>query len=324
MSMKKISVLLVILSATFSMSVLAQGICSPPCTPDASCEDVLNPGEICPEVLPTANVGIYYDETVTVIPPSQYQGFPIVSAVRIDQVNGLPEGMTWCKSADKFTVTTPATRYCCQITGTPVTPGVYPLTLLITPFIGPVPSSQITDDTSLVVIVLPAPPSAAFSSGGINTIEIGTNIEFYDESTNSPTAWAWTFEGGNPNASTEQNPIVNYPNPGTFDVSLTAYNAGGENSITMTDYITVSSGSGIEAQLYSNIKVYPNPATHEITVEAVNLESVTIVDVLGKIVYSQNTSSEKEVIDISSLLKSNYFVKVKTAEGEITKSITIK
>ncbi|MDD3685611.1 MAG: T9SS type A sorting domain-containing protein [Bacteroidales bacterium] len=323
--MKKISVLLVILSATFSMSVLAQGICSPPCTPDASCEDVLNPGEICPEVLPTANVGIYYDETVTVIPPSQYQGFPIVSAVRIDQVNGLPEGMTWCKSADKFTVTTPATRYCCQITGTPVTPGVYPLTLLITPFIGPVPSSQITDDTSLVVIVLPAPPVAAFSSGWLNTIEIGTNIEFSDESTNSPTAWAWVFEGGNPPTSIEQNPVVNYTTVGVYDVTLTAYNEGGENTIIMSDYLTVvNTPSEINSSLNNNIKIYPNPATHEITVEAANLESITIVDVLGKVVYSQNAASEKEVIDISSLLKANYFIKVKTGEGEITKSITIK
>jgi hypothetical protein len=321
--------LLLIAAFAFSFAINAQ-ICNPPCTPDPTCVDTENPGEVCPLVLPPATEGVYYDETVTVIPPASYQGLPVIHSIKITNVTGLPEGMSWCKSQDIFLVTTPATRYCCQLYGTSNQVGEYPLTLTIVPYINvfgvPVAQTAMTDDTSLTVIVLPyvAPPTAAFSADA-TTVESGANVTFQDESSNDPTAWAWTFEGGNPPASTDQYPVVNYPAEGIYDVTLTAYNAGGENSITMTDYITVvNTPSDIDDSFFANVKVYPNPATHEITVEAANLESVTIVDVLGKVVYSQNAKTEKEVIDISSLLKANYFIKVKTAEGEITKSITIR
>lgn len=330
--MKRITTILTIALTVFSLSVFAQNICDPPCTPSTECEDLLNPGEICPEILPTAMETVYYDETVTVIPPSTFNlggtDYDIYQ-IRIDAVNGLPDGMTWCKSQEMFVVEDPYVRYCTQLKGTPTVAGEYQLTLLITPYYNffgnPVALPQQTDDTSLVLVVLPyvEAPDAAFNADA-TSIQAGGNVTFTDASTNNPTAWAWIFEGGNPLSSTEQNPVVNYPTVGVYDVTLTAYNAGGENSITMTDYITVSSGSGIESQLSNKVKVYPNPATHEITVEAANLESITIVDVLGKVVYTQNAASEKEVIDISSLLKANYFIKVKTGEGEITKSITIK
>lgn len=322
--------LLLIAAFAISLAINAQ-ICNPPCTPDPTCIDTENPGEVCPLVLPVAYQGQLYDEAVTVIPPPSYQGLDVIHSIKITNVTGLPEGMSWCKSQDVFLVTSPATRYCCQLYGTPEQVGEYPLTLTIVPYINvggfPWEQDPMTDDTSLTIVVLPyiAPPTAAFSSGGLTSIEINTNIQFSDESSNDPTAWAWTFEGGNPPTSTDQNPLVTYPNVGVFDVSLTAYNAGGENSITMTDYITVvNTPSDIDNSLLGKVKVYPNPATHEITVEAANLESITIVDVLGKVVYSQNAASEKEVIDISSLLKANYFIKVKTGEGEITKSITIR
>ncbi len=76
--------------------------------------------------------------------------------------------------------------------------------------------------------------------------------------------------------------------------------------------------------MYQKVKIYPNPASQQITVEAENLISVSILDMLGKVVLSLNANNPKEVIDISGLGNANYFVKITTAEGEITKSISIK
>ena len=182
-----------------------------------------------------------------------------------------------------------------------------------------------TDDTSLMIIVLPQidPPVAAFNAS-TTTAETGTDIDFTDLSTNSPTAWSWTFEGGTPPNSSDQNPTVQWSAEGVYDVSLTAINDGGENTLTMTDYITIDNGTGIFSDIANNVKIYPNPASTEIIVEAEGLISVTIVDILGKVVYTVNTKSEKEVINISNLNKASYFVKVKTTTNEITKSITIK
>ena len=60
---------------------------------------------------------------------------------------------------------------------------------------------------------------------------------FGDRSTNSPTAWSWNFGDGN--TSTVQNPTHLYNAVGTYTVALTAYNASGNNTCTMTNLVTI-------------------------------------------------------------------------------------
>lgn len=67
-------------------------------------------------------------------------------------------------------------------------------------------------------------------------------VTFTDLSTGNPTSWLWTFSGGNPSTSTDQNPIVTYDTPGTYDVQLVATNAFGTGTtIIKNDFITISS-----------------------------------------------------------------------------------
>jgi lysyl endopeptidase len=84
----------------------------------------------------------------------------------------------------------------------------------------------------------PQPPAADFSASP-TTVEVGSSVQFTDLSTNTPTSWSWTFEGGTPSTSTAQNPTVTYNTIGTYNVSLTASNAAGSDTETKTDYITV-------------------------------------------------------------------------------------
>jgi PKD repeat protein len=86
--------------------------------------------------------------------------------------------------------------------------------------------------------VTPQPPVADFS-GDPTTVEAGNTVQFTDLSTNSPTSWSWTFEGGTPSTSTAKNPVVTYNTVGNYDVTLTATNAVGSDSETKTNYITV-------------------------------------------------------------------------------------
>ncbi|WP_345375310.1 GEVED domain-containing protein [Algivirga pacifica] len=72
------------------------------------------------------------------------------------------------------------------------------------------------------------------------TIQEGESIQFNDLSANTPTSWSWTFEGGTPASSTQQNPTVTYSTPGTYAVSLTASNAYGSDSMSKLAYITVT------------------------------------------------------------------------------------
>lgn len=65
-------------------------------------------------------------------------------------------------------------------------------------------------------------------------------ISFTDLSTNIPETYKWTFESGIPSASTEKNPIVCYPVPGKFSVSLKVESAEGSDELIINDYITVA------------------------------------------------------------------------------------
>ena len=83
------------------------------------------------------------------------------------------------------------------------------------------------------------PPAADFVAS-VTTLKEGGAVSFTDQSTNTPTSWSWTFNGGTPNSSNSQNPTITYDTPGTYSVSLTATNADGSGSKTATGYITVA------------------------------------------------------------------------------------
>lgn len=63
-------------------------------------------------------------------------------------------------------------------------------------------------------------------------------VQFTDISSNTPTAWDWTFESGLPPNSMQQNPLIYYPNFGSFDVGLISSNSAGSGSILLADIIT--------------------------------------------------------------------------------------
>lgn len=82
-------------------------------------------------------------------------------------------------------------------------------------------------------------PVADFSANA-TTVNVGSSVSFTDLSTNTPTAWNWTFQGGSPSASNTRNPVVTYSTAGIYAVTLVASNAGGSNTKTKTAYITVN------------------------------------------------------------------------------------
>lgn len=84
----------------------------------------------------------------------------------------------------------------------------------------------------------PQPPVADFSANATTIME-GNSVQFTDLSTNEPTTWSWSFTGGTPATSTDQNPTVTYAGQGTYTVTLTVSNAAGNDTETKVDYITV-------------------------------------------------------------------------------------
>lgn len=82
-------------------------------------------------------------------------------------------------------------------------------------------------------------PTADFEASE-DTIQVGTAVDFTDLSLGDPTSWSWTFEGGTPETSTEQNPSgIVYDAPGYYDVTLYVENAVGDDSLVREEYIKV-------------------------------------------------------------------------------------
>jgi PKD repeat protein len=84
-------------------------------------------------------------------------------------------------------------------------------------------------------------PTADFTADD-TTIEVGGTADFTDLSTGGTIiAWNWTFEGGTPGTSTEQNPTgILYDTQGSYDVTLEVENDYGQTAITTkTDFISV-------------------------------------------------------------------------------------
>ena len=103
-------------------------------------------------------------------------------------------------------------------------------------------------DCGYTLPALPGPPVAAFSANNeIICLDTNNTITFMDETVPDATSWAWTFEGGTPATSTDQNPTVTYAANGTYDVTLVATNSYGNDTAMTTDYISVVSGASCPA-----------------------------------------------------------------------------
>ncbi len=85
-------------------------------------------------------------------------------------------------------------------------------------------------------------PVANFTADNTNILE-GETVNFTDQSTNNPTSWSWSFPGGSPSSSTQQNPIITYSAEGIYDVILTVNNSNGTDVLNKQNYMTVTAGS---------------------------------------------------------------------------------
>ena len=80
---------------------------------------------------------------------------------------------------------------------------------------------------------------AATGDDATINIKEGESVHFLDMSTGNATSWNWTFEGGTPATSTEQNPVVAYNKAGSYAVTLTVGDGNTTSTTTRQDYVNV-------------------------------------------------------------------------------------
>jgi PKD repeat protein len=100
--------------------------------------------------------------------------------------------------------------------------------------------------TDYITVFVPSAPVAEFVADDVTPI-VTQPVNFTDLSTGNPTSWSWDFGDGG--ASTQQNPVHQYAQGGTYTVTLTATNQYGTDNEIKTAYITVNDGGSVFAQV---------------------------------------------------------------------------
>lgn len=95
-------------------------------------------------------------------------------------------------------------------------------------------------DFELLDVELTPVDFVADFSATSTSVNIGSDVTFEDVSCGDVVSWEWAFEGGTPATSTEQNPVVVYDEPGTYDVTLTVNDGTDQSTVTKEDYITAA------------------------------------------------------------------------------------
>lgn len=163
------------------------------------------------------------------------------------------------------------------------------------------------------VITVPPPTGNAtqsFCSGetvGLLQISSGTNVVWYDAAI-----------GGNivPNNAVLINGATYYASQNP---------SGCESQGRLA--VTVVSGTclGIKEVAFSDLKVYPNPVVDFLTISHTEeLSKVTVVNLLGQIIYNQLLQTDEVKIDMSGWATSTYIVKVYDAENRMASIKVVK
>jgi len=149
----------------------------------------------------------------------------------------------------------------------------------------------------------------------------GSTVTFTNNSNNAMD-YIWSFGDGS-SASDTINPTHQYDNPGTYEVTLTAFAEYCEVTFTQAIFLDFVDVEDLEKL---NIKIYPNPTNHFVFIEK-GSESITelkIHTVDGKEISNLTDEfSNDYTLDVSALLSGVYFLTLRQ-DGEEVKYRLVK
>lgn len=120
-------------------------------------------------------------------------------------------------------------------------------------------SKEIYQATKKTLEELAPPPLIADFEADVTMVCETATVHFSDLSTGNPTGWLWTFPGGSPANSTQENPTVVYNTAGDYDVTLKVTRQGETHTTTKEDYIKVSANAPSTPGIEGEMQLCKNP-----------------------------------------------------------------
>ena len=147
----------------------------------------------------------------------------------------------------------------------------------------------------------------------------GSFTNFSSLATGEGLTYAWTFEGGTPETSSDENPSDIYYNinaDSTYDVTLTVSNMFGESTLTREDYIhTTATGIADINVDESTIQVYPNPASGYFVMNSTQKGLAMMFDATGKAALSTDIEAGENKLSVRDLDNGLYFISIILEDG---------
>ncbi len=171
----------------------------------------------------------------------------------------------------------------------------------------------------------PVPTAAA----SVNDTVLGGQYTLYVDASGSSNATSYSWDFGNGVTGSGVNDTVVYLGNGVYNVILTATNACG----TSTDTVTINVNIGLEENpLANSLSVYPNPAQYTVNVSFREVGSadvqITLRDAQGRSVLFMDDRMQSGTysndIDVSSLARGIYMLEIKSGTLTAHRRISIK
>ncbi len=176
--------------------------------------------------------------------------------------------------------------------------------------------------TKTAYIYVKAVTTADFTAD-ITTVNVGEPVTFVNLSENA-TSYYWSFQGGEPAVSQEENPVVVYATAGIYNVTLFATNGASTDMVIKEGFITVTEETSISTTNNGEVEIYPNPTASIVNVSAEGLLQISIYDITGRIVYEKDVNSDNETIDISRFQRATYAIRITTDTGTFVRTLVVE
>ncbi len=121
---------------------------------------------------------------------------------------------------------------------------------------------------------------------------------------------------------------IDQTTPGTYYYQVTAvYSNGCESEGALNaenldeDFVTVVV-TGVEDNM-GKVALYPNPTNGLVKIEARDMTHITVVSVVGQVVYDSNVSGDEFEINMAQWNAGVYVVRIATENGVSTQRVTV-
>lgn len=166
-----------------------------------------------------------------------------------------------------------------------------------------------------------SPPKAAFTFFTNELTALFTN-----KTTNTVDSYLWDFGDGS--TDVERSPAHQFPQSGTYMVTMIATNANGSDTASKEVVVEGepdTTTTGVYTTALADFTFYPNPVSKELTLKLnslakANLSTLEIVDLNGRVIFTTNKVNDKINLP-ASLNAGTYLIRLSGENTIITKRL---